>query len=157
MPDAQLLLILRRAVAHPDGIVRITAKHRHWTKNVERLCGTELAPLGESGSTVQLEILATAAVALLIEMPCADCGRTQFFEEVDLLAFQHALIADVFIGNDVEFRIVELGNVADLLIDLDVKAGLFFAEIFQMVLPAIALLPLSLIWFGLGSASLISC
>jgi hypothetical protein len=36
----------------PAGIVRITAKRRHWTTNVERLCGTELAPLGKSGGTV---------------------------------------------------------------------------------------------------------
>ena len=51
-----------------EGIVRITEKRRHWTKNVERLCGTELAPLGESGGTVQLEIFAAVEVALLIEM-----------------------------------------------------------------------------------------
>lgn len=35
----------------------MTAKRRHSTKNVERLHGTELAPLGESGGTVQLENL----------------------------------------------------------------------------------------------------
>ena len=50
------------------GIVRITAKRRHWPKNVERLCDTELAPLGESGGTVQLEIFAAAEMALLIKM-----------------------------------------------------------------------------------------
>ena len=50
------------------GIVRITAKRRHWTENVERLCGTELAPLGESDGTVQLELFAAVEVALLIEM-----------------------------------------------------------------------------------------
>ena len=55
-----------------EGIVRITAKRRHWTKNVERLCGTDLAPLGERGGTAQLEILATVEMALLIEMMCAD-------------------------------------------------------------------------------------
>ena len=51
-----------------QGIVRITEKRRHWTKNVERLSGTELAPLGEGGGTVQLEIFAAVEVALLIEM-----------------------------------------------------------------------------------------
>ena len=51
-----------------EGVVRITAKGRHWAKNVERLCSTELAPLGESGGTVQLEIFAAAEMALLIEM-----------------------------------------------------------------------------------------
>ena len=51
-----------------QGIVRITAQRRYWTKNVERLCGAELAPLGESGGTVQLEIFAAAEMALLIEM-----------------------------------------------------------------------------------------
>ena len=56
------------SLAPPDGIVRITEKRRHWTKSVERLCGTELAPLGESGGTVQLEIFAAAEMALLIEM-----------------------------------------------------------------------------------------
>ena len=50
------------------GIVRITAKRRHWTKNVERLCSTELAPLGESGGAVQLEIFAAVEMTLLIEM-----------------------------------------------------------------------------------------
>jgi hypothetical protein len=50
------------------GIVRITAKRRHWPKNVERLCGAKLAPLGESDGTVQLEILAAVKMALLIEM-----------------------------------------------------------------------------------------
>jgi len=50
------------------GIVRITTKHRHWTKNVERLCGTELAPLGEGGGAVQLEIFAAVEMPLLIEM-----------------------------------------------------------------------------------------
>ena len=51
-----------------SGIVRITSKRRHWTKNLERLCGTELAPLGESGGTVQLEIFAAVEMTLLIEM-----------------------------------------------------------------------------------------
>ena len=37
-------------------------------EEVERLCGTELAPLGESGGTVQLEIFAAVEMALLIEM-----------------------------------------------------------------------------------------
>ena len=37
-------------------------------EEVERLCGTELAPLGGSGGTVQLEIFAAAEMALLIEM-----------------------------------------------------------------------------------------
>jgi hypothetical protein len=37
-------------------------------EEVERLCGTELAPLGESGGTVQLEIFAAVEVALLVEM-----------------------------------------------------------------------------------------
>jgi hypothetical protein len=50
------------------GIVRITAKRRHWPKNVERLCGTELAPLGESSGAVQLEIFAAVEMALLIKM-----------------------------------------------------------------------------------------
>jgi hypothetical protein len=49
---------------HDNGIVRITAEPRHWTKNVERLCGTELAPLGESGGAV----FAAVEMALLIEM-----------------------------------------------------------------------------------------
>ena len=43
-------------------------KHRHWTKNVERLCDTELAPLGEGGGAVQLEIFAAVEMPLLIEM-----------------------------------------------------------------------------------------
>jgi hypothetical protein len=51
------------------GIVRITAKRRHRTKNVERLCSTtEFAPCGESYCAVPLEILAAVEVALLIEM-----------------------------------------------------------------------------------------
>jgi hypothetical protein len=50
------------------GIVRITAKRRHWMKKVERLCCTELAPLGESGGTVQLETFVAVEMALLIEM-----------------------------------------------------------------------------------------
>jgi hypothetical protein len=50
------------------GIVRITARRLHWTKNVERLCGTELTPLGERGGTVQLQIFAAAEMVLLIEM-----------------------------------------------------------------------------------------
>ena len=62
--------------AHPDGpaqlgiegIVRITAKRRHWTKNVERLCGTELVPFRKRGGTVQLEIFAAVEMTLLIEM-----------------------------------------------------------------------------------------
>ena len=37
-------------------------------EEVERLCGTELAPLGKSGGTVQLEIFAAVEMALLIEM-----------------------------------------------------------------------------------------
>ena len=37
-------------------------------KKVERLCGTKLAPLGEGGGTVQLEIFAAVEMALLIEM-----------------------------------------------------------------------------------------
>ena len=55
-------------IGNRRGIVRITAQRRHWTKNVERLCGAELAPLGESGGTVQLEIFAAVEMALLIEM-----------------------------------------------------------------------------------------
>ena len=54
------------------GIVRITAQRRHWTKNVERLCGTELAPRGKRGGAVQLEICAAVEMALLIEMMCTD-------------------------------------------------------------------------------------
>ena len=50
------------------GIVRINARRQRWTKKVERLCGTELAPLGKCGGTVQLEIFAAAEMALLIEM-----------------------------------------------------------------------------------------
>ena len=50
------------------GIVRITAKRRHWTKNVERLCGTEQALRGEGGGTVLLEIFAAIEMTLLIEM-----------------------------------------------------------------------------------------
>ena len=57
-----------RNTSTAEGIVRITAKRRHWAKNVERLCGTELAPLGESGGTVQLEIFAAVEMAFLIEM-----------------------------------------------------------------------------------------
>ena len=38
------------------------------TKNVGRLCGTELTPLGEGGGAVQLEIFAAVEMALLIEM-----------------------------------------------------------------------------------------
>ena len=37
-------------------------------EEVERLCSTELAPLSESGGTVQLKIFAAAEMALLIEM-----------------------------------------------------------------------------------------
>ena len=37
-------------------------------KKVERLCGTELTPLGEGGGTVQLEIFAAVEMAFLIEM-----------------------------------------------------------------------------------------
>ena len=55
-------------VSHRLGIVRMTAKRRHWTKYVERLCGADLAPLGESGGTVQLEIFTAVEMALLIEM-----------------------------------------------------------------------------------------
>ena len=50
------------------GVVRVTAKRRHCTKNVERLCSAELTPLGEGGGTVQLEIFAAVEVALLVEM-----------------------------------------------------------------------------------------
>jgi hypothetical protein len=49
----------------PTGIVRITAKCRHCTR---RSNDYELAPLGESGGTVQLEIFAAVERALLIEM-----------------------------------------------------------------------------------------
>ena len=37
-------------------------------EEVERLCGTELAPFGKGGGTVQLKIFAAAEMALLIEM-----------------------------------------------------------------------------------------
>ena len=37
-------------------------------KNVERLCGTELAPFGESGGMVQLKICTAVEMTLLIEM-----------------------------------------------------------------------------------------
>ena len=37
-------------------------------KEVERLCSTELAPLGESGGAVQFEIFSAVEMALLIEM-----------------------------------------------------------------------------------------
>jgi hypothetical protein len=36
-------------------------------EEVAQLCGSELAPLGEGGGTVQLEIFAAAEMALLIE------------------------------------------------------------------------------------------
>jgi hypothetical protein len=62
VPESGVALLSR------EGVVRITAKRRHWTKNVERLCGTELAPLGKSGGAVQLEIFAAVEMALLIEM-----------------------------------------------------------------------------------------
>ena len=59
---------MRKRIQHVRGIVRITAKRRHRAKSVERLCGTDLAPLGGSGGTVQLEIFAAAEVTLSIEM-----------------------------------------------------------------------------------------
>jgi hypothetical protein len=37
-------------------------------EEVERLCGTELAPFGEGGGTVQFKIFAAVEMALLIEM-----------------------------------------------------------------------------------------
>ena len=50
------------------GIVRINARRQRWTKNVERLCGTELVPFRKRGGTVQLEIFAAVKMAFLIEM-----------------------------------------------------------------------------------------
>ena len=65
---ARIESFLPRSGKRRRGIVRINARRQRWTKNVKRLCGTELAPFRKRGGTVQLEIFAAAEMALLIEM-----------------------------------------------------------------------------------------
>ena len=66
----------------PARIVRITARSRHWAKNVERLRSAELAPLGESSGTVQLEIFAAVEMGVPDWNDCVRMnGLLRIYEE----------------------------------------------------------------------------